>query len=177
MISRAKNNHPEDRPRREKVKIRFCRNEGRVITKKGFLKGILPALWAEEDREQAIALAETHVSLLNETPGFFYPFPVDFLKTRLLDIHVGPFGYFPWDMNEEDIYPLCQTCGKWDYREGTMIRFLAGGWEAFLCPACGGVLIPDPCAEKAGVTHFLTRKQFRERFGIDAPHPSSDVSS
>lgn len=160
---------------KEKVKIRFCRNEGKCITTKQFLKGLLPALWDEKDREQAIATTETYVTLFNETPGFFYPFPIDFLKTRLLDIHVGHFGHFPWDASGEDIFPLCRTCGNWDYKEGTMIRFLAGDWEAFLCPDCTNVLITDPCAEKAGVTHNLTRKQFKERFGVDAPNPPSPL--
>ncbi len=156
---------------REKVKIRFAFNPGKRITTKQFLKGILPALWDEADREQVIATADHYVNLFNETPGFFYPFPIDRNKTRLIDIHVGHFGHYPWDVVEADIYPLCQTCWNWDgyRRTGVMFTFLAPDGEAFLCPACGNVVIEDPGAEKAGVTHFLTRKEYKVRYGVEAP--------
>ena len=156
---------------KQKVKIRFAFNEGRNITVRRFLKGILPALWDEADREQVTATADQYVTLLNETPGFFYPFPIDLNKTRLIDIHVGHFAHFPWDVVEADLYPLCPTCMQWDwkYPYDTMIRFLTPDGEAFLCTACHNVLIPDPGAEKAGVTHFLTRKEFTQRFGLEPP--------
>ena len=155
--------------RRQKVKIRFAFYNGRIITPQLFLKGILPALWDEADREQAMATANQYVVLLNETTQFFYPFAVDLYKTRLIDIHVGYFSHYPWDMPTDEIYPRCRTCCNWDNSEGKLIRFLVKDWgAAYLCPDCCNVVIPDPQAEKAGVTHFLTRKQFKERFGVEA---------
>ena len=157
--------------RREKVKIRFAANPGKRITTKQFLKGMLPALWDETDREQVIATADHYVNLFNETPGFFYPFPIDMYKTRLIDIHVGHFGHYPWDVVEADLYPLCQICGNWDgyRRTGVMPTFFAPDGEAFICPACGNVIVEYPGEGKAGVTRFLTRKEYKVRYGVEPP--------
>lgn len=120
--------------------------------------------------DRAIATADDYVKMLNETSGFFYPFPIDLCKTRLIGIHVGHFADYPWDMPAREIYPSCQLCCNWDYSEGILTRFLVKDWgAAYLCPDCGNVVVPDPQAEKAGVTYFLTRKQFQERFGVEAP--------
>ena len=36
---------------------------------------------------------------------------------------------------------------------------------AMLCPGCGAVVVDDHGAGKAGATLWLTRDQFRERYG------------
>jgi hypothetical protein len=155
-----------------KVKLRFITNSGKQCTSERMLKGILPALWDENDRQDVITTVGDFVSLLNDNKVFFYPFPLDLYRTGLLDKYVGGYQHFPWDMLDEDIHPLCEVCRDWDFSKtlAPVKPFLMQGQaHAFLCPNCHNIVVDDYAAGKAGASFWLTKKQFRERFGRDAP--------
>ena len=155
-----------------KVRLRFFCKTGKQITPEQWLKGILPALWDESDKEQATATALHYTGMYNTSRVFFFPYPLDFNRTRLLDMHAsGCYQHFPWEQPKEEIHPLCETCGNWDFSRGEPVQpfWTQHSKAAFLCPVCGNVAIDDYAGGKAGTTCWLTRNQFLKDFGAEVP--------
>lgn len=155
-----------------KVKLRFITNMGKQCTSERMLKGLLPALWDEGDRQDAIITIGDFVNLFNNNRVFFYPFPLDLYRTRLLDKYVGGYQHFPWDMPDEYIHPLCEVCRDWDFSKTSapVKPFLMQEQaHTFLCPNCHNIVVDDYAAGKAGATFWLSKQHFKERFGVDAP--------
>ncbi len=153
---------------RVKVRIRLLGNGGKRCTSEQWLKAITPAIWDESARQEMLATAGYFVGLYNDNRVFMYPFPLDLHRTRFLDRQFGGiYQHFPWDLPDEDIHKVCESCldwriGKTQKPEPLLIQ---GSAAVFLCPHCQSLLVEDMQAEKAGATYFLTRKQFKERFG------------
>lgn len=154
-----------------KVKIRFISNGLKQYTSEQVLKAILHALWDESDRQDVIATVDKFVDLLNKNRVFFYPFPLDDYKSGFLIKYMGGcYQVFPWDAPDEDVHPLCETCRDWDFSKILdLIKpfFMQGQAHGFLCPNCHNIVVDDWAAEKAGATFWLTKKQFKERYGAD----------
>lgn len=161
-----------------KVKIRFINNLGRNCTAEQMLKGILPALWDEKDQHEVIASIDDYAKKYNENQVFFYPFPLDLHQTRLLDKYVSGFQHFPWDTLDEDIPHVCINCRGWDFAKNiapVKPFFQQGQANGFICPNCHNIVVDDWAAEKAGATYWLTKKQLKEKYGIDAPEPTGET--
>lgn len=158
---------------RIRVKIRFLGNGGRQCTREQMLTAVLPALWNESDGPDVAATIDHFISLYNGNRVFMYPFPLDLYKTRWLELRFGGlFQHFPWDLPDEDVHQICEVCRDWDFSkslEPVKPFLIQGSAAAFLCPWCQSIRVDDVQAEKAGATYFLTRKQFKEKFGVDAP--------
>lgn len=155
-----------------KVKLRFVTNSGKQCTSDRLLKGILSALWDERDRQDVIATVRDFVCLVNDNRVFFYPFPLDLYRTRLLDNYVGGHQHFPWDMPDDDVHPLCERCRDWDFsKTAAPVKpvLMQESAHVFLCPNCRNIVVDDSEAGKAGMTSWLTKKQFKEKFGIEVP--------
>ena len=152
-----------------KVNIRFVYNGGKQCISKQMLKGILPALWDRSDEHKAIESIDETVRLFNENRVFFYPFALDNYRTRLLNLHVGGYQAFPWDLPDEDIHTFCELCKDFEnitHKEKPLL--IKGSVGVFRCPNCGNILVDDIQGWKgSGEISYLTKKQVKERYGIN----------
>ncbi|MGE3542164.1 MAG: hypothetical protein AB7N91_32715 [Candidatus Tectimicrobiota bacterium] len=164
---------------RVKVRLRFLGNGGKRCTRQQWLQAIGPAIWEESARQEMLATAGYYVGLYNANRVFMYPFPLDLYRTRFLERQLGGiYQHFPWDLPDEDIHKVCESCLAWRIGETQKPEplLIQGSAAVFLCPHCHSLLVDDEQADKAGATYFLTCQEFKERFGEDGLRKMGQVS-
>lgn len=151
-----------------RVRLRFLGTPRRPLDAGEWFRALQPALDAA-DLEAAEREAPAQVAQINAGEVLLYPHVVDLNRTGFLDrLCAGFYDWFPWEQPIAQWAPRCKTCLSWRFDLATLP--VPPFWKntmaaAMLCPGCGAVVVDDYGADKAGASYWLTRDQFRERYG------------
>lgn len=151
----------------KKVRIRFVHNSGKNCTKDKMLKAILTALFDESDEEDVVKTIDVYMEMFNNNKVFFYPFAIDINRSRYLNMYLSGYQYFPWDLQKEDIHPICEECRSFcsdKVYDGIKQVFTKDSVAIFVCENCKNIIVDDYQAGPSGKTYSITRRELEEKF-------------